>query len=308
MKMRRKVIKMKSKPIILIALGILFAITPIINNNLNFNAGNSNTSTEYRDDINFDKENLKISAVSEKIHIDNNWTAAETAGICTGEGTYSDPYVIEDLIIDAGGSGSGIWIENSDVYFRIENCTVSNSGIFYYAGIKLSHVNNSLIIDNDLLDNWHGIFLENSDNNTISGNTANNNHSGIYLYNCDNNIISGNTANNNHSGIYLRNSDNNIVSGNTLVGNDECIFEEDCQGNIFSDNGDCIIVQGNGGIPIGLIVLISVISGGAVIVVTGILIRKRRRSKDEVAKFYKLKELERKDPRVQDEILDENET
>ncbi|MFX0142160.1 MAG: hypothetical protein ACFFDN_51455 [Candidatus Hodarchaeota archaeon] len=51
-------------------------------------------------------------AVSGKIHIDNNWTAAKSAGICTGNGTYSEPYVIDDFIIDGGGSGSCILIEN----------------------------------------------------------------------------------------------------------------------------------------------------------------------------------------------------
>lgn len=44
---------------------------------------------------------------------------AKTAGICTGQGTYSDPYVIQDLVIDAGESGSCILIENSNDYFKI---------------------------------------------------------------------------------------------------------------------------------------------------------------------------------------------
>lgn len=39
-------------------------------------------------------------AVSGKIHIDNNWTAAKSAGICTGNGTYSEPYVIDDLMVE----------------------------------------------------------------------------------------------------------------------------------------------------------------------------------------------------------------
>ena len=50
----------KSKLIILIALGIVFALSPMINNSLNFNTGKS-------DDSNFDKEYLKISAVSGNI-------------------------------------------------------------------------------------------------------------------------------------------------------------------------------------------------------------------------------------------------
>ncbi|GAG58863.1 unnamed protein product, partial [marine sediment metagenome] len=120
-------IKAKSKIIILIALGILFVLLPMITVNTNFITGNSNKREEYNDDINLDDKNLKISAVSGKIHIDNNWSAAEAAGICTGAGTYSEPYVIEDLVIDGEGSGSCILIENSDVYFIITNCIVNNS-------------------------------------------------------------------------------------------------------------------------------------------------------------------------------------
>ena len=74
-----------------------------------------------------DEDTPKTSMISGKIHINNNWSAAKAAGICTGNGTYSEPYIIEDLEIDAGGSGSGILIENSDVYVKIENCTVSDS-------------------------------------------------------------------------------------------------------------------------------------------------------------------------------------
>ena len=90
----------------------------------------------------------------EKIVINNgngstyNWSVAKADGICTGNGTYSEPYIIEDLVIDAGGSGSCISIENSDVYFIIENCTLYNSGGYYTAGIKLSYVDNSQLINN----------------------------------------------------------------------------------------------------------------------------------------------------------------
>jgi len=55
-------------------------------------------------------------------------------------------------------------------------------------------------------------------------------------------------------------------------------MEGDCEGNEFSDNGDCTYGQGNGGIPIEMIILISGISGAAVIgVATLLLIRRRRK-------------------------------
>jgi len=77
--------------------------------------------------------------------------------------------------------------------------------------------------------------------------------------------------------MYFSFSNFNMVSGNTLIGNDECIVEENCQGNTFSDNGECTYGQGNGGIPIEIIFLISVISGGVVIGVAALLLIRRRR-------------------------------
>jgi parallel beta-helix repeat protein len=452
----------KTKTIILIILGILFAFSPINTLNLNF------INSEFSESINLDDENLKTSALSGPIYIDDNnpsanWSVAEAAEICTGNGTYSDPYLIEDLVIDAGGTGSCIFIANSSDPFIIINCTLFNSGsIWEDAGIRLLNVNNSRLIDNNCSSNIGGIWLNGSHNNTISGNsvnqnddfglylngsynntvtgnTANNNYDGIYfeishnntvmgntasnniyygisLISSDNNYISGNTANNNyynvylensnystilgnnannnyygvylensnyniisvnsasnniyygisllvsdnnyilgntannnsrgislwyssnnncilgntannnefgislwisknnsisgntgsnniyygisllssdnnyilentannnHYGVYLENSNYNSVSGNILLENDECIVEENCHGNKFSDNGDCTYGQGNGGIPIELIILISVISGGAVIGVSTLLLIRHKRKRKE---------------------------
>ena len=210
---------MKSKAkltiIILITLGILFALAPMITISTDNNV------------INFDNENLRIVAISGKIHIDDdspsiNWTVAKKDGICTGNGTYSDPYIIEDLEIDGGGSGSCILIKNSEVYFRIENCTLFNCGYdFYDAGIKLVNVNNGQILNNNCSNNnIRGILLRYSNNSIISGNTVNNNNMyGIALYGSHNNTISGNTISNTYIGIILEGhlgGSNNVVSGNLM--------------------------------------------------------------------------------------------
>ncbi|MFX1346574.1 MAG: nitrous oxide reductase family maturation protein NosD, partial [Promethearchaeota archaeon] len=197
---------LKIIPIIL-AVGIFFTFSMFSNDNLNFNTGNS--------DENVDKEKIQISAVSGKIHIDGNsgWVDFKNDGNCTGNGTYSEPYVIEDLVIDGGGSGSCIWIENTNVYFKIENCTLYNFG----TGINLRNVTNSLIIDNNANANnigGTGIYLWHSDNNTITGNIANNNSAGISLDGSDYNTISGNTASDNQQGLYLSYSNNNTILGN----------------------------------------------------------------------------------------------
>ncbi|MFX0188528.1 MAG: right-handed parallel beta-helix repeat-containing protein, partial [Candidatus Hodarchaeota archaeon] len=182
----------------------------------------------------------------EKIYIDDSgmsaWDWSKTAKLkvwCSGSGTEEDPYVIQDLIINGGGSGSCILIENSNVYFRIENCVIYNSGSGESdAGIKLVNTNNGEIINNYCLLNKNGIYLDSSNYNTISGNTANKNLFGIHLEYSYDNIVSGNTANNNGDyGIYLWSSDDNIISGNTANNNgDYGIFLEISNNNSFSGN------------------------------------------------------------------------
>jgi len=234
--------KAKSKIIILITLGIVFGLSLFIITNNNLSERNNDTSSEYSNGSNLDNKNLKISAVSGKIHIDNNWTVAKAAGIVTGTGTYSDPYIIEDLVIDGGGSGSGIWIENSNVYFKIENCTIYYAGpsgrSFKEAGIKLEMVSNGSLINNNASNNnVYGLFFWYSNNNTISGNTVNNNAKGIYLGGSDRNTVSGNTANNNLYGIRIKDSNYNIVSGNTVNNNNENgIILFDSSNNTISGN------------------------------------------------------------------------
>ncbi len=151
---------------------------------------------------------MKLSKFSAKIHIDNNWSAAKAALIVTGMGNYSDPYIIEDLVIDGGGSGSGIWIENSSVYFRIENCTIYNS--FY--GIRLTVTNNGALIENNGSNNDYGIYLWDSDNNTlIDNNIWNSTYNGIHISNSDDNNLSGNRVwtSTIYNGISLDYSNNN---------------------------------------------------------------------------------------------------
>ncbi|HUW91250.1 MAG TPA: NosD domain-containing protein [Candidatus Nanopelagicaceae bacterium] len=205
----------KSRIIVLITLVMVFSLSLLIFNNTTLNDRRTNTSSE---NSNLNNKNLKNSVVSEKIQIINNsgWVDFRNSGNCTGEGTYSDPYVIEDLEIDGGGSGSCILIENSSVYFKIENCTLYNTGYNSdYAGIRLSNANNSRIIMNNCSSNYNGIYLTYSSNVTISGNTANNsNSSGIKIYYSNNNSILGSSTNYNLIGIIISYSDYNTISGN----------------------------------------------------------------------------------------------
>lgn len=147
------------------------------------------------------KYNLKSSANSGKIYINNNWTEAKAAGICTGDGTASSPYLIEHLVIDAGGIGNGIFIENSTDYFKIENCTTSNAGgVSSQGGIKLNNTHNGILVNNTTYDNYQGIIIWLSTNLQIIKNRVYNNTSGIELVYTNESIL------------YLNWMDNDIVN------------------------------------------------------------------------------------------------
>ncbi|NVM18784.1 MAG: right-handed parallel beta-helix repeat-containing protein [Candidatus Lokiarchaeota archaeon] len=223
---------------ILLVIGLVFPL--ILNYNFNF----SNNHNHKPNVVNLKKS----GGYSESfIHIDGsipgNWSdTVSTYSWCDGSGTWEDPYIIENVTVDCGGTGSGILIENSDTdYFIIRNCTVYNAGdVNWDGGILLENVNNGTLTNNNCSNNpKYGIALVNDcDNNTISGNTANNNSlMGMrFDSDCNYNNISGNTANNNTFGIYITNSDNNNISGNTANNNDYGIEIHNSDNNKFLNN------------------------------------------------------------------------
>ncbi|MFW9999648.1 MAG: NosD domain-containing protein [Candidatus Hodarchaeota archaeon] len=248
----------RKNKIIFTTIGIFFVFLLIINSNLIFNTLHKEKNNNQ---IGVDDSNLNFSALSGRIHIDNNWTAAKSAGICTGSGTYSDPYIIEDLEINAGMVGSCIWIQDTTEYFKIVNCTLYNSGWNYAdAGILFgANVDNGQLINNTIYNLYNsntGIILESCYNCTLSGNIVSNfiydgmrityttnttisdnnvqgNNFGIKLGDCSYINISGNIANNNdHSGIYLSVCNNNIVSGNNVKFNDAFGIDIDSSTNV----------------------------------------------------------------------------
>ncbi|MFX0011778.1 MAG: right-handed parallel beta-helix repeat-containing protein, partial [Candidatus Hermodarchaeota archaeon] len=210
---------MRNKPkklLTLLIFGTILAFsTRIYSHKFNFFSKNDLKCSESNSNGDLVSDNLQISAVSGKIHINNNWSVAKAAGICTGNGTYSDPYVIEDLEIDAEYSGSCILVENSSVYFRIENCTLYNSG-YNSAGILLLNANNSQLFNNNCSSNYHyGLHLRDCNYNNITGNTVYGGYYGISLINSNNNVISGNNLNVLWYGISLGGV-NNKVSENSM--------------------------------------------------------------------------------------------
>ena len=184
-----------------------------------------NNNIVIKNDTFFEINNLKLSGVSEKISIvgEQGWIDFKNAGNCTGSGSYLDPFVIKDLVIDGHGSGSGIKINLSrNYFFRIENCTIFNCS----SGIDLISTDNGTLYNNDCSFNGIGIYLHcctyrfteeqyGCFNNTIIDNIANNNGYGIRLDSFAVGNLINNTANNNSFGIYHEGYPT-IISGNTV--------------------------------------------------------------------------------------------
>ncbi|MFX0189023.1 MAG: nitrous oxide reductase family maturation protein NosD [Candidatus Hodarchaeota archaeon] len=225
----------------------LFVLSSILSCSLNSNLKTTDKNIQY-DEINKIDEfripkKLWFNNSMDPIVIDNsasnNWTWARNQEWCRfGNGSRDNPYIIENITIDAGGSGNGILIENSiNVYFEINNCTVYNSGPSWeVAGIILINTTKGRIINNTCSLNSNGIRIHKSNNNTILNNTAkNNDRKGISITQSHNNTLSGNIANDNSNyGIYIAYSHNNNISGNTANNNDYGIYLQYSHNNTIS--------------------------------------------------------------------------
>ena len=166
-------------------------------------------------------ENLNGSDfwVLPRIHIDANWSAtATTYDWCTGLGSSSNPYIIENVTIDAQNSGSCIYIESTSDYFIIQNCTLTNSQASPNAAVRLDYVSNGKILDNNITNNGgRSISFFGGSNNLVEDNTMVNNGYGVTLsYSNNNKILKNYIQDSDFYGIYLWDSDNNYVSENEV--------------------------------------------------------------------------------------------
>jgi len=158
----------------------------------------------------------------------------------TGSGSLEFPFIIENFEIDSLGSGSGIFVKDSDFHVIIRNCDINNSGNFdfYDAGIRIENCSNVQIRWCRVFNNHHGIYIENSQNCTLRENTvSDSNLHGIYTDNSFNMNITTNEIHDVGKGIYLVNSENNSISKNVVYDNHEGgVFLEGSNNNDISSN------------------------------------------------------------------------
>lgn len=211
---------------------------------------------------NSDHNDLKVAQPWGIIHINDNWSDTTVFPWCSGSGIWSDPYVIQDLMVDGQGGSYCILIENSNDFFQIENCNIYNSGVDpYYGGIILSNVKNGTLINNncssnqrmgiylidcinititinEISNNRNGLFVETSFFIDISDNNCTKNSVGLILSQIENSNISKNNISNNALGISLQNFINGSILTNNVTENEEfgLHFNGGCDFNTISGN------------------------------------------------------------------------
>jgi len=147
------------------------------------------------------------------IVITNDYEFTVENGVCSGQGTLDDPYIIEGWKIDAGLDDYGIRIHGTTRAFIIRNVEISGAA---KAGIYLSYVKNGTIEDCTFEANWIGVALNFSSLNRISNCSFEQNVDGIHFYFAHDNQILGNTFSRNDAAIWLDASDENEISANLI--------------------------------------------------------------------------------------------
>lgn len=163
---------------------------------------------------------LKVSSHDGSIIIGNNSDLSKFS--TSGNGTQSNPYTIEDKEIDGLNRTYGIFINNTNKYFSIVNCTIYN--VSY--GIFLQNVTNGYLADNILYNNSiTAISFSNTNKTVIYKNTITGSLSSVIeMYNCHENSIIYNTLRSDYiHGIILNNSYrcqvvSNILNSESSVG------------------------------------------------------------------------------------------
>ncbi len=129
------------------------------------------------------------------IYIDGNDDFIEKNGVTGGSGTEIDPYIIENwVIVYDGVAENGFFVNNTDAYFIIRNCTVRSFTPEGYLGVKLNNVKNGRIEDTETFWNYGGLGIWESEYVTIFNCTSHDNEDyysrGIYCSCCSNITIS----------------------------------------------------------------------------------------------------------------------
>ncbi|UYP44304.1 hypothetical protein NEF87_000589 [Candidatus Lokiarchaeum ossiferum] len=175
-----------------------------------------------------------------------NWTWAASQPWCSGLGTESNPYLIEDVQFNIPAGETGLYImDSNEIYFTIKNCAFNHSSLSSSVGpaIRFDRTTNGTIVDCNISTNSYGIYLHSgcSWNNFTNNKIYNCYTAGIRLgWSCSYNEIVRNNIDTitNGDGIYfMRNSDfNNLFQNNCSNSETGIDIEYNCNSNYLDQN------------------------------------------------------------------------
>ncbi|MHA2353514.1 MAG: right-handed parallel beta-helix repeat-containing protein, partial [Candidatus Thorarchaeota archaeon] len=186
-----------------------------------------------------------------------------------GNGSESDPYIIEDFDIDLGGTnGRCIYIRHTTAHFIIRNCTFTGASIFPGTGVNLLNVTSFEISENIFFDNQFGMSITGDSATIVNNEVLSTVNVGFYLNGLENSSISHNTIHGGQTGLLLEGLQHCEINNNSITGSnsagiyleftDNCTFNRntcsECGNGIyfsFSDDNsfkDCILERNTNGL------------------------------------------------------------
>ena len=165
----------------------------------------------------------------------HSWQWISTRDWCDGKGTLVSPYIIQNLEINGSMDLYCIHIEDSEVYFRIENIFLYNASQY---GIFLNNVSNGEIGQNALVNcSLAGIMLYGSEDIDLYDNYLTNNYYGMYIDTCNSSYISENDVIQNTYGIFMFGCKNNTLYHNQIFMQEQyAILLVYCDNNTLNSN------------------------------------------------------------------------
>lgn len=206
-----------------------------------------NYGTIYPADADYSNETITISGNSSFVNYSTS-----------GNGTESNPYIIENVRINASETDCAINISNTNAYFRLQNSVMINGQY----GLYMENVSNGELIDNRGEKNGYGFVLISSFDIYMLDNVAiNNTEDGFLLCDAHNNTIvssydfmdtfniynfRGKSTKNNNGINLVNSSDNGIYMQRIIENNAYGIILNESNNNIIKysdilDNGDSSI-------------------------------------------------------------------
>ncbi|NHJ12678.1 MAG: hypothetical protein EAX95_03340 [Candidatus Thorarchaeota archaeon] len=188
------------------------------------------------------KGNVALAGIPhDPIHIDGDANFTDTALLegWEGNGSLAEPFIIENLDIDSGGTATPcIHIANTQLHFIIRNCNLQNATGGYGSGVRLQSVTNGEISSNLCSNNRFGILTSDSSANcTLINNTCVfNSVSGIQLDTSFAQLVQDNDCSNCGEGILANYGNGHTIRNNTFVSNLHGIALQSSSSNLVADN------------------------------------------------------------------------